>query len=104
MSEKSEQKASRFCPATKRDIQLLNQKIEKLMSQITDWADQEEADLTAISGTLNAIVTGVKALNDLIAQLKGGGLSPADAAKLAEVKAQSAALVTQAAAISTAPA
>jgi hypothetical protein len=73
------------------------------MSAITDWADTEEADLTAISATLNGIASGVKALDDLITSLKGAGLNPDEVLKLAEVKAKSASLVTQAAAISTAP-
>ena len=74
------------------------------MSQITDWAATEEADLTAISNTLNGIVTGVTALDTLIQSLQaaGGQLSASDLATLAQVKTQSAALVTQAAAISTA--
>lgn len=77
---------------------------EKLMSQITDWAATEQADLAAISGTLDGIVTGVAALDTLIQNLEtSGGTSAADLQALADVKAASAALVAKAAAISTAP-
>ncbi len=75
----------------------------KNMSQITDWAATEQADLTAIKGTLTSIVTGVTALDALISQLQTEGLPPSDVAALAAVKAASAALVIQAAAISVAP-
>ncbi len=75
----------------------------KIMSEITDWAATEEADLSAISATLDGIATGVTALDALIQSLKSGGLSPTDKAALDVAKAASAALVTKAAAISTAP-
>ena len=91
--------------AALRDIKSAIEKTKaELMSQITDWATAEEADLTAISGTLNALATGVTELNSQIASLQSqlsssGTLSTADAAALAQVKAASDALVTQAAAI-----
>ena len=75
------------------------------MSAITDWAAAEQADLTSISSTLNAIVTGVTALDTLIENFQNspGSLSATDQAALDAITAASAALVTQAAAISTAP-
>jgi len=73
------------------------------MSQITDYATAEEADLTAIGTTLGAVVSGISALDTIIQNLQGGGLSANDAAALATVKAQSTALVTQASAINTTP-
>ena len=76
-----------------------------LCHEITDWAATEEADLTAISNTLNGIVTGVTALDTAhpeFCRLRAASSSASDLATLAQVKTQSAALVTQAAAISTA--
>lgn len=77
----------------------------KIMSAITDWAAAEQANLTAISSTLDSIVTGVKALDDKITALQNapGTLSPADQAALDAIQAASKDLVTKAAAISTAP-
>lgn len=84
-------------------IQANIQKENDFMSQITDWATQEQADLTAISATLDAIVTGVQALDTLITNFQAnvGVLSTADQDALDQVKAASDALVTKAGAIST---
>ncbi len=41
------------------------QKEQELMSKITDWAAQEQADLSAISNTLDTVVTGITALDAL---------------------------------------
>lgn len=75
------------------------------MSQITDWAVQEQADLTAISNTLDSIVAGVTALDALIEQFQNspGNLSAEDQAALDSIQAASKALVSKAAAISVAP-
>lgn len=74
------------------------------MSQVTDWAAKEQADLTAISATLDSIVTGIAALDAMITQLQTTGtLSAADQAALDAIQTASAALVTKSAAISTAP-
>lgn len=73
------------------------------MSQITDWAAAEQADLTTISTTLDGVVTGIEALDAKITELQTSGtLSPADQAALDSIKAASAALLTKAEAISTA--
>jgi hypothetical protein len=87
------------------EIRIQTQQNEKLMSAITDWAATEQASLTAISNTLNSIVTGIAALDALIQgfQNSPGTLSAADQAALNAISAQSAALVAQSAAISTAP-
>ena len=76
-----------------------------LMSQITDWAAKEQADLTAISNTLNSIVQGIAALGALITTFQNspGTLAPADQAALDAIQKQSDALVAQSAAISVAP-
>lgn len=84
-------------------IEDLKKENRNIMSAITDWAAQEQADLTAISTTLDGIVTGVQNLDTLIQQLQSGTLNAADQAALDAVKTASAALVTKSAAISTAP-
>lgn len=78
---------------------------KNIMSQITDWAAKEQADLTAISATLDGLVTGIAALDAKITALQNspGTLSAADQAALDGIAAASAALVTKSAAISTAP-
>jgi hypothetical protein len=83
----------------------IEEKENLIMSKITDWAAAEQADLTTISNTLNGIVTGIAALDALITAFNNspGTLSPSDQAALDGIKAASAALVTQSAAISTAP-
>ena len=75
------------------------------MSQITDWAAAEQADLTQISTTLDAIVAGVTALDTLITNFQNspGTLSAPDQAALDGIQAASKALVSKASAISTAP-
>jgi hypothetical protein len=84
---------------------LLAQNVHKeqhLMSQITDWAASEGANLQTISTTLDGVVTGIAALNKLITDFQNspGTLSPSDQAALDAIQSQSAALVTQAGAIS----
>ena len=78
---------------------------ENLMSQVTNWAAQEEADLTTISTTLDGIVSGVAALDVLIANFQNspGTLSPADQASLDAIQASVKLLVTKTAAIVVAP-
>lgn len=80
-------------------------KEQQLMSQITDWAATEQADLSAISTTLDSITTGIKALDDLITKFQNspGTLSPEDQAALDQIQAASKALVTKAAAIDVNP-
>lgn len=78
---------------------------ESIMSVITDWAAKQQADLTAISGVLDSIATGVNALDALIKQLQNtsGSITPEDQALLDQIEAQSAALVTKAQQINTQP-
>ena len=92
-------------PATKADKDNIIDKLNALMSQITDWAAQEQADLTAISGTLDSIVTGIAALDKMITDLQNspGTLTPADQAALDNIQSAVKGLVTKSAAISTAP-
>lgn len=75
------------------------------MSKITDWAAQEQADLAAISTTLDTIVAGVAALDKLITDFQNspGTLSPADQAALDAIQASSADLKAKAAAIVVTP-
>jgi predicted metal-dependent enzyme (double-stranded beta helix superfamily) len=89
-----------------RDLLANNIEREKhLMSQITDWAAQEQADLTAISNTLDTVVSGIAALDALITQFQNspGTLSPSDQAALDGIQAASKALVTKSSAISVTP-
>ncbi len=91
------------------DIQTaLQNNLEKentLMSKITDWAAQEEADLSAISASLDTVVAGIAALDQMIADFQNspGSLSAADQAALDSIQSASKALVTKSAAISVAP-
>ena len=75
------------------------------MSQLTDWAAAEQADLTAISNTLDTIVAGVAALDTLITNFQNspGTLSPSDQAALDAIQTASKALVTKSAAIVVTP-
>jgi hypothetical protein len=85
---------------TKQD---LKESESRIMSAVTDWAAKEQANLDAISGTLDGIVTGIAALDAKIVALNAspGALSAADQAALDAIQAASAALVTKSAAIST---
>ena len=78
---------------------------EKLMSQITDWAAQEQQSLDAISSTLDSIVAGVAALDTLINNFQNspGTLSPSDQAALDAIQASSKTLVAKVQAISVNP-
>ena len=78
---------------------------ENLMSQVTDWAAKEQADLDAISTTLDGIVAGVAALDVLITNFQNspGTLSAADQAALDAIQAKSKDVVAKAAAISVNP-
>ena len=93
----------------KHEIKMMLHRIEErlkhMSSQIQDWAAQEQADLTAISNTLDTIVTGVAALDKLITDFQNspGTLSAADQAALDAIKAASGALVSKAQAISVTP-
>lgn len=87
---------------------VLNRIVEaetKIMSAITDWAAQEQADLSTISTTLDGIVTGIKALDDAIVALQNSrdAITPADQAALDSIQALSKGLVAKAAGISTTP-
>ena len=75
------------------------------MSQITDWAAKEQADLDTISVTLDGVVAGIAALDALITvfQNSPGTLSAADQAALDGIQAASKALVTKSAGISVNP-
>jgi hypothetical protein len=103
-----------FCDYGKLKPQL--DRIEKLllderkkekqdMSQITDWATKEQASLTSISSTLDGIVTGVTALDELITRFQNspGTLSVEDQTALDAIQAASQALVTKSAAIVVTP-
>lgn len=71
---------------------------------VATFAAAEGAQLGVISGALVSIAAGVIALDTLITNLQNspGQLSASDQASLDAIQAQSAALVTQVTAISTA--
>lgn len=71
---------------------------------IQTFAAAEAAVLTSLATALNNIATGITALDALITQLQNSPstISTGDQALLDQISAQSAALVTQANAISTA--
>jgi hypothetical protein len=91
-----------WLPATKSDLDQLEQKI---MSAITDWADKEDADLSGIKDLLNSIATGVVALEKMITDFQNspGTLSAADQARLDTIESATQQLRSLAAGISTAP-
>ena len=83
----------------------LAQTKEQIMSQITDWAATEQADLDAISTTLDGIVAGIAALDTLITNLQNsqGTLSSSDQTALDAIQSASAALKVKSAAIAVTP-
>ena len=88
--------------------QMLADNIEReqnIMSQITDWAAKEQADLDAISGALDGIVAGVAALDKLISDFQNspGTLSPSDQAALDAIQTASTAVVAKTKAIVVTP-
>ena len=88
--------------SSKPDLQQMK---ENIMSQITDWASGEQADLAAISGTLDGIVAGIIALDTLITNLQNsqGTLSPSDQTALNAIQAASTALKAKSAGIVVTP-
>src|ERR1035438_3026948 len=76
-------------------IDQMKQQESKNMSQITDWAAQQQADLTSISTTLDGVVAGIVTLDTLITNFQNspGTLSAPDQAALDAVQAASKALV-----------
>lgn len=60
----------------------------KIMSKLTEWADQQEADLTGISGTLDEISTDIKNLDKMISDFQNspGTLTPEDQARLDKIE------------------
>ena len=76
-----------------------------VMSAITDWAAQEQADLLAISAALDTIVAGIANLDTRITNFRNspGTLSAADQAALDAIQSASKDLKAKASAISVAP-
>lgn len=84
---------------TKED---LKQTERNIMSKLTDWAKQEQADLSGIKDLLTSIATLVAQQTTLIQQLQTspGPISPDDQAALDSLQATTAQLKIQATAIS----
>lgn len=72
------------------------------MSAITDWAAREQANLDAVSGRLDDVVTGIQKLNTMITDLQNspGKLTPEDQKALDNIESFSGGLVKKAADIS----
>jgi hypothetical protein len=81
------------------------EKEQQLMSQITDWAATEQADLTTISTTLDGVVAGITALDALITAFQNspGTLAVPDQNALDNIQAASKSLVAKVQAISVTP-
>jgi hypothetical protein len=87
---------------TKQDLEKVK---DKILSAIQDWAAKEQADLTAISASLDNVIAGIATLDALITgfQTSPGTLSTADQAALDAIQAVSKTLVVKASAISVTP-
>lgn len=74
------------------------ERLNKIMSAVTDFAAKAQAALDKTSADLDSIVTDIKTLNDKITALQNspGTLSPADQAALDAIQASAAALQTKA--------
>jgi uncharacterized protein YPO0396 len=87
--------------ATKDDLHRTERHI---MQAITDFSNQATQDNVATNANLDAIVTGIAALDALITSLQlASTLTAADQAALDAVSALSRALVARTSGISTAP-
>ncbi len=76
---------------------------ENIMSKVTDFATKEQGDIDALNAKLDAIASGVIALEAKITDLQNTvtGLTPEEQAALDAVATASDALVTKANAIDT---
>ncbi len=76
---------------------------ENLMSKVTDFAAKEQTDIDALNAKLDAIASGVIALEAKITELQNTvtGLTPEEQAALDAVATASDALVVKANAIDT---
>jgi peptidoglycan hydrolase CwlO-like protein len=73
-------------------------KLEHMMSAISDFAVKQQAHNDKVSTDLDSIAAQIKTLNDLIAKLQSspGTITPADQAMLDQIEAAGAALGTKA--------
>jgi hypothetical protein len=79
-------------------LAMIQHKLEKLMSQISDFAARQKAHNDKISSDLDAFSVDLKAHNDLIAKLQQspGVLNPDDASLLDQIDSSGAALADKA--------
>jgi hypothetical protein len=86
-------------------LEHLSHKIDHNMSVLSDWAAQQQADLTTIASSLTTVVTGIAALDTLITNFQNspGTLNATDQAALDGIQASVKSLVTQSAAINVTP-
>jgi predicted transcriptional regulator len=91
-------------PVTRR-LDALAEGQKRIMSAITDWAAKEQADLSAISATLDGIAAGILNLDQMIQRLQNspGPLGPDDQAALDAISGASKNLATKASSISVTP-
>ena len=86
-------------------MRMLVQKMEKLMSQVTDFAAKVQTSLDKLSTDLDSVTTEIAALNTSIQTLQNsqGVLGPSDQAALDDIAAKSAALASKADALVVPP-
>lgn len=77
------------------------ERIEQIMSAVTDFATKAQASLDKVSADLDSITTDIKALNDKITALQNspGTLSPSDQAALDAIQTAAQALQAKADAV-----
>jgi len=87
------------------EVEDLKSQGDKLMSKITDWATQQQADLAQVSTTLDGIVAGISALDKIITdwQNSPGTMDPVDQAALDSAQVAIKALVAKSSAIVVTP-
>ena len=81
-----------------QSLATLHQKVDQIMSAISDFKVKQDAHNQKVSDDLDAIAAQVKTMNDLIAKLQTspGTITPEDQATLDQLDAAGAALATKA--------
>lgn len=70
-------------------LQGLEQKVDTMAQRLQDWADEQDADLSAISATLNGVAAAIVKLDQQITELQNSpdAVTPADQKRLDAVQA-----------------
>lgn len=79
-------------------VDRLEEKLNIMNNKIKKWAEDQEADLTELQTTLNAVAEGVQKLDQAITELQNspGEVTPEDQAMLDRIQNLSKGLVTKA--------